>query len=99
MATLTKYGSVKRFGVRYGRRVKEEFGKIEHMRASSSLCPFCRKKQMRRLAAGIWQCEKCNLKMAGGAYSVQRIKLANEAVEEAVGEAVGEAAEEARAED
>lgn len=86
MATLTKYGSVKRFGVRYGRRVKEEFGKIEHMRASSSLCPFCRKKQMSRLSAGIWRCEKCNIKLAGGAYSVERIKLSEESSGEAKAE-------------
>ncbi|MBI2142430.1 50S ribosomal protein L37ae [Candidatus Woesearchaeota archaeon] len=86
MATLTKYGSVKRFGVRYGRRVKEEFGKIEHMRASSSLCPFCRKKQMKRIASGIWECEKCNIKLAGGAYSVERIKLSEESSGEAKAE-------------
>ena len=68
MATVTKYGSVKRYGVRYGRRVKEKVGKIEQARQENSLCPMCRKIDMKRLAAGIWFCKKCNVKMAGGAY-------------------------------
>ena len=68
MVTETKYGSVKRFGVRYGRRVKEKFGKIEQERQENSLCPYCRKAQMKRLAAGIWSCKKCEIKLAGGAY-------------------------------
>ncbi|MBI3033782.1 50S ribosomal protein L37ae [Candidatus Woesearchaeota archaeon] len=68
MVTETKYGSVKRFGVRYGRSLKEKFGKIEQGRHENSLCPYCRKTQMKRLAAGIWSCRKCNIKLAGGAY-------------------------------
>ncbi len=73
MATLTKFPSVKRFGVRYGRTLKEKFGKIEKERLERSLCPLCRKTKMKRLAAGIWECKKCNVKIAGAAYTVQRI--------------------------
>ncbi len=79
MATLTKYPSVKRFGVRYGRRVKETFGKIEKAGRETSLCPLCRRMRVKRLAAGIWSCKKCNVKMAGGAYSVS--KMAKETAE------------------
>ncbi|MBI2133536.1 50S ribosomal protein L37ae [Candidatus Woesearchaeota archaeon] len=79
MATLTKYGSTKRFGPRYGRRVKEKFGKIEKERNESSTCPQCRKTRMKRLASGIWSCKKCNIKMAGGAYIIR--KIATEAKE------------------
>ena len=73
MATATKYGSVKRFGARYGRRVKEQYGKIEKQRAEMSMCPYCRKADMKRLSSGIWSCKKCNIKLAGGAYTVERI--------------------------
>ncbi len=79
MATLTKYASTKRYGTRYGRSVKERVGKVEQERQVSSLCPICRRTRMKRLAAGIWSCSKCNVKMAGGAYIVQ--KIATEAVE------------------
>ncbi len=81
MATLTKYGSTKRFGARYGRRVKEKFGKVEAEREASSLCPHCRKTQMKRIASGIWSCSKCNLKMAGGAYTVERLEAETETAE------------------
>ena len=72
MATLTKYGSTKRFGTRYGRRVKEKAGKIEQIMRETSLCPHCRLTKMKRLSAGIWQCSKCNIKYAGAAFSVHR---------------------------
>ena len=79
MVTRTKYGSVKRLGVRYGRKVKEKLGKVEKIMFNSTLCPYCRKTKMKRLAAGIWSCLRCNVKVAGGAYSVQRmIDAANE---------------------
>ncbi len=82
MATLTKYGSTKRFGPRYGRRVKEKSGKIEKEGKESSVCPYCRITKMKRLSAGIWSCSKCNMKMAGGAYSVQRVATESAETEE-----------------
>ena len=72
MATQTKYPSVKRFGSRYGRRVKEKFGKIESERLLNSDCPFCKISKAKRIAAGIWFCAKCGVKFVSGAYMVNK---------------------------
>lgn len=71
MANITKYGSTKRFGARYGRTLKEKLGKIEAEKRNSKTCPFCLKKKVSRIAAGIWFCKKCNRKFTGGAYSLK----------------------------
>jgi large subunit ribosomal protein L37Ae len=61
-------GSVKRFGVRYGRTVKVKMAAIETMQRAKHKCPFCHKSQVRRVTAGVWQCEKCKVKFTGRAY-------------------------------
>ena len=70
MAEIEKYGSVKRFGARYGRRLKERFGKIEKEQRRKQKCPYCSALKVKRIAAGIWNCRKCGVKFAGKAYSV-----------------------------
>ena len=70
MANSTKYKSTKRFGARYGRTIKEKLGKVELARHNSKKCPRCLKNKVSRIAAGIWYCGKCNVKFAGGAYSL-----------------------------
>jgi len=65
-------GSVKRFGTRYGRGVKERIGKIEKLRNSKHICPYCHQPKVIRLAAGIWKCRKCSAKFASKAYFVEK---------------------------
>jgi len=72
MAEIEKYGSVKRFGPRYGRKLKERFGKIESLQRKKQKCPYCSALSVKRIAAGIWQCRKCNVKFTGKAYSVEK---------------------------
>lgn len=73
MATRTKYPSVKRFGSRYGRRVKEKLGKVEVENHLKSGCPFCNLAKVKRVSAGIWFCSKCESKFASGAYFVNKV--------------------------
>lgn len=82
MVSKTAYGSTRRFGVRYGTKVKAGVGKIEALAQQSKSCPFCRKEKAKKIAAGIWLCKKCNKKFAGGAYTVGQLKLKEEAQEE-----------------
>ena len=72
MAEIEKYKSVKRFGPRYGRRLKERFGKIESIQRSKQKCPYCSALSVKRIAVGIWNCRKCNTKFTGKAYSVKK---------------------------
>jgi large subunit ribosomal protein L37Ae len=61
--------SIKRFGARYGRTLKEKFRKIEKVQRAKHKCPYCQKLGVKRIATGIWQCRKCNIKFAGKAYT------------------------------
>jgi large subunit ribosomal protein L37Ae len=64
------YGSVKRFGVRYGTKLKGKIAKIEAERHASTKCPYCHYNMAKRLSAGIWECGKCKSKFTGKAYSI-----------------------------
>ncbi|MCM2325436.1 MAG: 50S ribosomal protein L37ae [Candidatus Woesearchaeota archaeon] len=62
--------STKRFGARYGRRTKLQFGLIERDQRSWHKCPYCKELKVRRLSVGIWQCRKCMAKFTGKAYNL-----------------------------
>lgn len=83
MVEIEKYKAVKRFGARYGRKLKERFGKIDMEQRKKQKCPYCSAVKVKRIAVGIWKCKKCNAKFAGKAYSVtKKIKFEEEQVEE-----------------
>lgn len=65
---VTERNSAKRYGVRYGRRLRDKVGKIEAEKRNSNICPFCHYKRVSRVAAGIWLCNKCSVKFADRAY-------------------------------
>lgn len=60
----------KRFGARYGRKVKKQFGLIETQQRTKQKCPYCQKTAVKRVAVGIWKCNKCEVKFAGKAYTI-----------------------------
>jgi len=65
-------GSIKRFGARYGRSLKERLAKIEVEYHKNNKCPYCGKDKVKRLAIGIWFCKGCKAKFAGKAYSITK---------------------------
>src|SRR3989344_3403943 len=75
-------GSAKRFGARYGRKLKLKFSKIETEQRKLHKCPYCNKIAVKRIAVGIWNCKKCNAKFTGKAYSVSKKIITKEMVEE-----------------
>jgi large subunit ribosomal protein L37Ae len=66
-----KIKAMKRFGARYGRTVKTNFGKIETEQRKLHKCPYCNKTSVKRLAVGIWNCRKCDAKFTGRAYTLK----------------------------
>ena len=84
MVQLKRHGSVKRFGPRYGRRVKDKVAMVEASSLHNRLCPYCRIAKASRLASGIWHCSKCQSKFTGRAYTVtkeSRSTVASEGLE------------------
>jgi len=72
MAVVKKqFGSVKRYGVRYGRRLKNKLADIEEKSKKLGKCPYCMKIGAKRIAAGIWICKKCGSKFTGNAYYLE----------------------------
>ena len=71
MAKKVKLGSIKRFGPRYGRRNKEKVALLEKEHRRRRKCPYCNYVKVKRLSRGIWECDKCNAKFAGKAYTFE----------------------------
>ncbi len=65
-------GPTGRFGARYGMGVRRKVLLIEVKQRGKHRCPRCKSlTRMKRLAFGIWQCPKCGLTFAGGAWVPQ----------------------------
>ena len=77
-----KFGSVKRYGARYGRRLKDKLADVEKKSKKPNKCPYCRKLGARKLAAGIWCCRKCGSKFTGWAYYLEEKVAAQPKAEE-----------------
>jgi large subunit ribosomal protein L37Ae len=69
MAKRTKkVGSAGRFQVRYGVRARTRIRNVELIQRKKHKCPSCGHFKLKRISTGIWQCKKCRIKIAGGAY-------------------------------
>jgi large subunit ribosomal protein L37Ae len=71
MANQGSTGSAGRFGARYGRVARRRVSEIEDDMNDDHVCPDCGSEAVSRQGTGIWQCEKCDYKYAGGAYRPQ----------------------------
>lgn len=66
-----KLKTVKRLGPRYGLKTRRRLDEIERgYRGKLRRCTKCGATKLRRVAAGIWQCRKCDQKFASHAYKV-----------------------------
>ncbi len=69
MARTKKVGSTGRFGARYGAKLRRRVLDIEKRQHAPHRCPACATRaSLKRQAAGLWKCKKCDLVFAGGAY-------------------------------
>jgi large subunit ribosomal protein L37Ae len=63
-----KVGPAGRFQSRYGVKARTRVRNIELAQKQKHICPSCGHKKVKRISTSIWQCGKCNIKFAGGAY-------------------------------
>ncbi|MBI2148165.1 50S ribosomal protein L37ae [Candidatus Woesearchaeota archaeon] len=68
MTSTKKVGSTGRFGVRYGLTVRQKVLAIEKRQKMCYECPSCSKTAVKRVAKGIWACNKCSHKFTGKAF-------------------------------
>ncbi len=82
MAKKKKVGSSGRFGPRYGVKVRDNVKELEKRMKEEYECPRCNHERVERESTGIWECKKCGLTFAGGAYTPQLGKRAHRITEE-----------------
>ena len=63
-----KVGSAGRYQARYGVRARTRIRNVEKQQLLKHKCPSCGQKKVKRISTSIWQCKKCSIKFAGGAY-------------------------------
>jgi large subunit ribosomal protein L37Ae len=62
--------SLKGLGIKFGATVRKRYGMAYKTLKQKRRCPSCGSLKLRRIALGIWHCEKCNYKIASGAYEI-----------------------------
>jgi len=68
MGSTKKVRKTGRLGSRYGVGIRKRLLKVEDKQQKNYACPFCGFKRVKRKAAGLYTCRKCNASFAGGAY-------------------------------
>ena len=63
-----KAGATARFGPRYGVSVRRRAGSAMAKKSRWYTCPKCHYAKVRRKAAGIWDCKKCDYTFSGGVW-------------------------------
>lgn len=63
-----KVGSAGRFQARYGVKSRTRIRNVERQQFLKHKCTSCGQNKVKRISTSIWQCKKCGIKFAGGAY-------------------------------
>lgn len=73
MAKTKKVKSAGRFGAGYGTYLRNRLNAVEQLQRKRQSCPHCKKLGVKRMAAGIWHCDKCGVQFAGHAYALNKV--------------------------
>ena len=69
MGRTYKVGPSGSFGARYGTVARKRYATIMNELRAPHECPQCHISAVKRLSVGIWSCDRCGFKFAGGAYA------------------------------
>jgi large subunit ribosomal protein L37Ae len=64
-----KVGPSGSFGARYGTVARKRYATVINEMRAPHECPQCHIPAVKRLSVGIWLCDRCGFKFAGGAYT------------------------------
>ena len=68
MGNTKKVWTTGRLGSRYGVGIRKRLIKVEQAQAKAIPCPSCGFSNVKRRAAGLFHCRKCEAEFTGGAY-------------------------------
>ncbi len=69
MGRTYKVGPSGSFGPRYGTVPRKRYSTVITELRAAHECPQCHISAVRRMSVGIWLCDRCGFKFAGGAYA------------------------------
>lgn len=69
MPRTYKVGPSGSFGARYGTVARKRYSTIMTELRAAHECPQCHIAAVKRLSVGVWLCNRCGFKFAGGAYA------------------------------
>ncbi len=64
-----KVAMTRGFGTRYGATLRKRYIKIVTEAKRTHKCPQCGVEAVKRVSVGVWNCRKCSVTFAGGAYT------------------------------
>ena len=64
-----KVGMTRGLGTRYGATVRKRYVKVVTEAKRTHKCPQCGAEAVKRESVGVWNCRRCGVTFAGGAYT------------------------------
>jgi large subunit ribosomal protein L37Ae len=64
-----KVAMTRGLGTRYGATLRKRYVKVLTEVRKTHKCPQCGAEAVKRESVGVWNCRKCNVTFAGGAYT------------------------------
>ena len=69
MVKKKKVGAAGKYGARYGLKLRKRVASVLGASSKKHKCPYCSRSRVKRVSAGIYNCEKCGAKFTGRAYA------------------------------
>jgi large subunit ribosomal protein L37Ae len=66
-----KVGNTGWMGPRYGIRIRRRVLELDRARSVDAACPRCSTVTLARVASGVFECSRCGVRYASGAYLFQ----------------------------